>query len=76
MFRAETAAVEPPPELTGEGARLVNGVINDRGAARMILLLDPAALLTQVEQGALDLLAPDQSGDLAPGDGRESVGGL
>jgi purine-binding chemotaxis protein CheW len=56
VFRAAATDIEPPPDLTGEGARLVNGVINDRKAKRMILLLDPAELLTQVEQRALDQL--------------------
>ncbi|HEX3992134.1 MAG TPA: chemotaxis protein CheW, partial [Acetobacteraceae bacterium] len=56
VFRAAATAIEPPPDLTGEGARLVNGVINDPLASRMILLLDPAELLTQVEQRALDRL--------------------
>jgi hypothetical protein len=54
--------------LTGEGARLVNGVINDRRADRMILLLDPSELLTPVEQTALD--------QLEPGDGGETVSSL
>jgi purine-binding chemotaxis protein CheW len=60
VFRAAATAIEPPPDLTGEGARLVNGVINDPPANRMILLLDPAELLTQVEQRALDQLDTDE----------------
>jgi purine-binding chemotaxis protein CheW len=68
VLRTEASAVEPPPELTGEAARLINGVINDRHADRMILLLNPSGLLTPIEQNALDLLQP--------GDGEESVQGL
>jgi purine-binding chemotaxis protein CheW len=68
VFRTEATAIEPPPDLTGEGARLVSGVINDRLGNRMILLLDPAELLTQVEQNALD--------QLESGDGGETVGSL
>jgi purine-binding chemotaxis protein CheW len=56
VVRTEANAIEPPPDLAGEGARLVNGVINDRHSDRMILLLDPAELLTAVEQNALDRL--------------------
>jgi purine-binding chemotaxis protein CheW len=67
VFRTTANAIEPPPDLTGEGARLVNGVISDRRAGRMILLLDPSELLTQVEQNALD--------ELEPGDGGEPVRG-
>jgi purine-binding chemotaxis protein CheW len=68
VFRAEATAIEPPPDLTGESARLVNGVINDRRAGRMILLLDPSELLTPVEQSALD--------ELEPGDHSETLDGL
>jgi purine-binding chemotaxis protein CheW len=63
VVHAETDAIEPPPDLTGEGARLVNGVINDRRLNRMILLLDPSELLTSVEQSALDQLEPDDGGE-------------
>ena len=61
VVRTEANAIEPPPDLTGEGAKLINGVINDRLADRMILLLDPSELLTAVEQNALDQLAPDET---------------
>jgi purine-binding chemotaxis protein CheW len=67
VVRTEANAIEAPPDLTGEGARLVNGVINDRRANRMILLLDPAELLTSVEQSALDQLAPGAGGEMVQG---------
>ena len=61
VLRAPADAIEPPPDLTGEGARLVNGVINTPLNGRMILLLDPGELLTRAERGVLDKL------DLADG---------
>jgi purine-binding chemotaxis protein CheW len=61
VLRAPAEAIETPPDLTGEGARLVNGVINTPLNGRMILLLDPGELLTQAEHGVLDEL------DLADG---------
>jgi purine-binding chemotaxis protein CheW len=67
VLRTEASAVEPAPELTGEGSRLINGVINDRRADRMVLLLDPSELLTPVEQNALDQLAPGDGGELVRG---------
>jgi purine-binding chemotaxis protein CheW len=67
VFRTGAGAIEPPPDLTGEATRLVNGVINDRLANRMILLLDPSELLTPVEHSALD--------QLEPGSGAENDGG-
>ena len=67
VFRTVASAIEPPPDLTGEGARLVNGVVNDRLAGRMILLLDPSELLTPVEQSALDELDPETGGDAVHG---------
>ena len=54
VVRCEADAIEPPPDLTGEGNRLVNGVINDRRLNRMVLLLDPSELLTRAERGILD----------------------
>ena len=45
---------EPPPDLTGDITRLVHGVINLEGQSRIILLLDPAELLTRAERGLLD----------------------
>jgi purine-binding chemotaxis protein CheW len=59
VLRTESTAIEPAPDLTG---RLINGVVNQRItvnkriSSRMILLLDPAELLTGSEQGALDQL--------------------
>ncbi|HEY2780271.1 MAG TPA: chemotaxis protein CheW [Steroidobacteraceae bacterium] len=55
VLRTYRDNVAPPPELTDEKtARLVHGVINLEKAGRMVLLLDPAELLTRAEQGLLD----------------------
>jgi purine-binding chemotaxis protein CheW len=55
VLRTYLENVAPPPELTDEKtARLVHGVINLEKAGRIVLLLDPAELLTRAEQGLLD----------------------
>lgn len=55
VLRAYRENVAPPPDLTDEKtARLVHGVINLEKAGRIVLLLDPAELLTRAEQGLLD----------------------
>ena len=54
VLRVERGAVEQAPDLTGEAVRLVDGVINLQAAGRMILLLDPAELLSRAERGLLD----------------------
>ena len=42
------------PDLTEDIARLVNGVVNIEAAGRILLILDPAELLTRAERGLLD----------------------
>ena len=54
VLRSRMDAVEPAPDLAGETTRLVHGVINLEAAGRLILLLDPAELLTRTERGLLD----------------------
>ncbi len=54
VLRSTADAIEPPPDLTGDITRLVHGVINLQGQSRIILLLDPAELLTRAERGLLD----------------------
>ena len=49
--RTAQSAVEPPPELTDEIARLVRGVINLEKSRRIVLLLDPTELLTVPSEG-------------------------
>jgi purine-binding chemotaxis protein CheW len=54
VLRSAWDEVEPAPDLTGEATRLVQGVVNLEHAGRMVLLLDPAELLTRAEHGLLD----------------------
>jgi purine-binding chemotaxis protein CheW len=46
--------IEPAPDLTGEITRLIRGVVNLERDGRIVLLLDPAELLTRAERGILD----------------------
>jgi purine-binding chemotaxis protein CheW len=65
VLRVEPGAVEQAPDMTGEAVRLVDGVINLQQAGRMILLLDPAELLSRAERGLLDRFeAASQADDL------------
>ncbi|TCK19777.1 CheW protein [Ancylobacter aquaticus] len=57
ILRSPTDAIEPAPDLTGETTRLVSGIINLEAAGRIILVLDPAELLTRAELGLLDAFA-------------------
>ena len=54
VLRVPRSAVEEPPALTDEIARLVRGVINLEQSQRIVLVLDPAELLTAAERGRLD----------------------
>jgi purine-binding chemotaxis protein CheW len=54
VLRVPADAIEPPPDLTDETARLVRGVINLEQSGRIVLLLDPTELLTRAERGLLD----------------------
>lgn len=57
VLSASAARIEPAPDLTGQPTRLVHGVLNLEQTGRIILLLDPAELLTRAEQGLLDAFA-------------------
>ena len=54
VLRCFSTDIEPAPDLTNEAVRLVNGVVNLEKAGRIVLLLDPAELLTRAERGLLD----------------------
>ncbi len=54
VLRSHAEAIEPAPDLAGETTRLVHGVLNLEASGRLILLLDPAELLSRSEQGLLD----------------------
>ena len=53
--------MDPAPDFMGEGTRLVVGVINLQAAARMVMVLDPAELLSRNERGLLDAFDPDSA---------------
>jgi purine-binding chemotaxis protein CheW len=54
VLRVPSDSVEPAPDLTAQIARLVRGVINLDRSQRIVLVLDPAELLTPAEQERLD----------------------
>jgi purine-binding chemotaxis protein CheW len=54
VLRCPAGEIEPAPDLANESVRLVEGVINVGKAGRIVLLLDPAELLTRAERGLLD----------------------
>ncbi len=54
VLRVAGDTVEPPPALTDQIARLVRGVMNLEQSERIVLVLDPAELLTAAERGRLD----------------------
>jgi len=54
VLRVAKDSVERPPDLTEQIARLVRGVINLDESQRIVLVLDPAELLTAAEQERLD----------------------
>jgi purine-binding chemotaxis protein CheW len=67
VLRPTVDDIDVAPDLTGESTRLVAGVVNLESQKRIILLLDPAELLTRAERGILDKFAqrsttPEQSG--------------
>jgi purine-binding chemotaxis protein CheW len=61
VLRASDAAVEAAPDLTGESSKLVQSVINLDEQARIVLLLDPAELLTRAERGLLDTFSKQRA---------------
>ncbi len=54
VMRCTASDIEPAPSLVGEQVRLVQGVVNLDRMGRIVLLLDPAELLTRAERGLLD----------------------
>jgi purine-binding chemotaxis protein CheW len=61
VLRSADDALQPPPDLNGETNRLVTGVINLEDAGRIVMVLDPAELLSRVERGLLDAFAGELS---------------
>jgi purine-binding chemotaxis protein CheW len=54
VLRTTADAIKDAPDLTEDIARLVQGVVNIEADGRIILILDPAELLTRAERGLLD----------------------
>ena len=54
VLRCAANDIEPAPTLTHEAVRLVHGTLNLEKAGRIVLMLDPAELLTRAERGLLD----------------------
>ena len=54
VLRTAADAIKDAPDLTEDIARLVDGVVNIESEGRIILILDPAELLTRTERGLLD----------------------
>ncbi|SEO12908.1 purine-binding chemotaxis protein CheW [Rhodospirillales bacterium URHD0017] len=54
VLRCPADKIEPAPNLSNETVKLVHGVVNLEQAGRIVLLLDPAELLTRAERGLLD----------------------
>jgi purine-binding chemotaxis protein CheW len=65
VLRCAADDISEAPDLTGEATRLVTGVVNIESASRIVLLLDPAELLTRAERGLLDAFKPE-AGQTAP----------
>jgi purine-binding chemotaxis protein CheW len=59
--------VEPAPLMAGDATPLVAGVINLEQSGRMILVLDPAELLSRTERGILDGFQEDGSQEAGTG---------
>ncbi|MDF3809088.1 chemotaxis protein CheW [Rhodopseudomonas sp. BAL398] len=63
VLRCGADAIRPAPELmTGEALALVGSVINLEASGRMLLLLDPAELLSRAERGLLDSFSKTAAG--------------
>lgn len=60
VLRARVDTIQPAPELIGGAGCLVTAVATIAAEGRMVLLLEPDALLTPVERGLLDQLADDR----------------
>lgn len=54
VLRVSQDLIEAPPDLTDAITRLVRGVINLETSQRLVLVLDPAEVLTRAEQDLLD----------------------
>ena len=65
IMKVQTDAIQPAPELSADQMRLISRVINleardSRNKGRMVLLVDPAQLLDQVEADVLAKFKPSE----------------
>jgi purine-binding chemotaxis protein CheW len=67
IMKVPAGAIRPSPELSAEQARLIGRVANIEAQDRMILLVDPAQLLNQVEGAVLATFHRVASKEAAPG---------
>ena len=58
IMKVQIDAIQPAPELSPDQMRLISRVINLEAKGRMILLVDPAQLLDQVEADVLAKFRP------------------
>jgi purine-binding chemotaxis protein CheW len=63
VMKVQTDAIRAAPELSPDQMRLISRVINLEAKGRMILIVDPAQLLDQVEA---DVLAKFKRSELDP----------
>jgi purine-binding chemotaxis protein CheW len=59
-MKVQVEAIRPAPELSPDQMRLISRVINLETKGRMVLLLDPAQLLDQVEADVLAKFRPPE----------------
>jgi purine-binding chemotaxis protein CheW len=62
VLRCSPDKIKPSPDLTGDALGLVHSVINLEELGRIVLLLDPAELLTRTERGLLDSFSKETRG--------------
>ena len=60
IMKVQIDAIQPAPELSPDQMRLISRVINLEAKGRMILLVDPAQLLDQVEADVLAKFRPSE----------------
>jgi purine-binding chemotaxis protein CheW len=60
IMKVQIHAIQPAPELSPDQMRLISRVINLETKGRMVLLVDPAQLLDQVEADVLAKFRPPE----------------
>jgi purine-binding chemotaxis protein CheW len=60
IMKVQIDAIQPAPELSPDQMRLISRVINLEARGRMVLLVDPAQLLDQVEADVLAKFRPSE----------------